>query len=631
MPTSLLRPAVLLFGLAVLICTIGSFPFSTRLFAAPGFTGCGGERPPATNAEYEAHVASLINQERAAQGLSPVQHNADLRDAARYHAVDMMQDDYFEHDSFDLVDGVLVYVCKWSERVRSYYPVLGVAENIAWGYANPEAVVQAWMDSEGHRRNILGSSWEIGVGFHNNVWVVDFSRQRDVFPLIINRGADATSQRTVVVYIYGDWSEMRLRNDDGDWSDWQPFQHEFDWQLADLPGLRRVEAELRGGAASATTGDEIELTGPTNSDTPTVTPTLLTGTTPTDTETPTPTLIPNDTPTPTPTATLSSTTPPICTTCVDLQVQLEGRPEPPHPRWVMQLVTRLTPQGQTDPPVLTYTRLTSITGLVRLNNVPPGPYELLVKGAHTLQRRVALTVTPGLNRVEAGLLHEGDIHVNNRVDLLDFSLLSGAYGDCGSAEAFRGQADLDGDNCITGEDLYLLRTNFGLVGDEPATLSAGAAASTAPSFTIHSKASGDHFALILAASETAGGPVDAGALYLNFDATLMRAVRITSHPHFTTTLQYRLDNLQGQVDFAAGILRSRQQPPFEFARITFEALQPFDQSTITLETSAPRRTELAANGDALSERTPGGVAALFTIEEQEAAPEQSLFLPLVQK
>jgi hypothetical protein len=66
------------------------------------------------------------------------------------------------------------------------------------------------------------------------------------------------------LYIYGDWQEMRLRNDDGVWSDWQPFQTIIGWTLSDGAGDHMVTAELRAGTQTATSSDTIYLTADTN-------------------------------------------------------------------------------------------------------------------------------------------------------------------------------------------------------------------------------------------------------------------------------------------------------------------------------------------------------------------------------
>lgn len=610
-----LRPGGFILGLFLLGLLMPHF--ATRLIAAATYSGCGGERPAATNAQFEARVVELTNEERAAQGLPPLKHNANLSDAARYHATDMVQDNYFDHDTHDLVDGQTVRVCSWSERMQVYYPIHGAAENIAWGYASPEAVVEGWMASAGHRRNILGNSWEVGVGYHSRVWVQDFSRDQAAFPLIINREALTTEQTSVAIYIYGSWSEMRLRNDGGAWGDWQPFQTEFTWQLSATPGQRLVEAELRTGTTTTVSSDGIELVISEDTSTPTATPTPV-GTTPPPTVTAPPTATP--------------ATPAPCTTCLDAQVFFEGRPPAPDHSWQVPLAVTLIPRvSASGAPVFSSTLVSSDEGVIHVNDLTPGAYDLLVKGAHTLQRRVEVTVNPGRNQAEVGLLYEGDVVENNRVDLLDFSWFSTSYADCAGAPAWVPTADLNEDGCVDVHDLHLLQANYGLAGDEPAGGVVSAAASAPPALTVRRKQAGDYFALVVAVKEGVDAQVNAGALHLDYDANRLQAVRITPHSAFTTTLQYEINHVNGRLNFAAGVLKSSVPAPFVFVTITFAVRQPFDRTTITVATSEGRRTDLAAVGVSLSEEGRLDLGSVLELREAQVAADLRLYLPLVQR
>ena len=108
---------------------------------------------------YEAQVADLVNQERAAQGLPALKYNAELSKVAEAKAADLRDKNYFSHTSptygspFDMMK---------SFGIR--YTAAG--ENIAKGYTTPAAVMNGWMNSPGHKANILNSSFtEIGVGY----------------------------------------------------------------------------------------------------------------------------------------------------------------------------------------------------------------------------------------------------------------------------------------------------------------------------------------------------------------------------------------------------------------------------------------------------------------------------------
>lgn len=113
-------------------------------------------------------VLRIVNQERAAVGAAPYTWNAELALAAQRHAIDMVDNDYFSHDSLDGRNFV--------QRARDAgYDASPRGENIAYGTTSPEGVMELWMGSEGHRNNILStSSNEIGVGFHVDHWVQVF-------------------------------------------------------------------------------------------------------------------------------------------------------------------------------------------------------------------------------------------------------------------------------------------------------------------------------------------------------------------------------------------------------------------------------------------------------------------------
>lgn len=239
----------------------------TERFRTPTYSACGNQVVPVVNGEFEQQVVELINQERAAQSLPPLKRIEELDQAARYHSADLGQDDYFDHDTYDRDGQSLYFVCLWWQRIQTYYG--GVrAENIAAGYTTPEAVVAAWMGSSGHRQNILSSnSDEVGIGFfqgqggYNTYWTLDFGNRSGAYPLIINNEAAITQNPLVNLYIYGDWSEIRLRNNQDEWSDWQPFQNSMSWMLPMINGEHWVSAEMRQGEVTVTSQDSIVLSG----------------------------------------------------------------------------------------------------------------------------------------------------------------------------------------------------------------------------------------------------------------------------------------------------------------------------------------------------------------------------------
>ena len=115
-------------------------------------------------------VITLVNQERANQGLPALRFDPALARAAHDHAADMFAQNYFDHRSLDGSD--------FSDRAKAAgYQGFPTGENIAKGQPTAAEVMKGWMDSDGHRKNILSSnSNEIGVGFEQRVWVQVFGQ-----------------------------------------------------------------------------------------------------------------------------------------------------------------------------------------------------------------------------------------------------------------------------------------------------------------------------------------------------------------------------------------------------------------------------------------------------------------------
>ena len=108
-------------------------------------------------AAWEQEVFNLVNQIREENGLPPFVYNGTLAETARAHSQDMVDRNFFNHNN---PDGQSPFDRMKANGIR--YSM--AAENIAAGYPSPEAVVEGWMNSEGHRANILGGCKELGVG-----------------------------------------------------------------------------------------------------------------------------------------------------------------------------------------------------------------------------------------------------------------------------------------------------------------------------------------------------------------------------------------------------------------------------------------------------------------------------------
>ncbi len=119
---------------------------------------------------FENEVIRLVNDIRQQNGLPALTANWELSRIARYKSQDMVDNHYFSHTS-------PTYGTPF-QMIKAFglsYRTAG--ENIAWGYSTPQAVVNGWMNSTGHRENILNASFrQIGVGYvsQGNYWTQMF-------------------------------------------------------------------------------------------------------------------------------------------------------------------------------------------------------------------------------------------------------------------------------------------------------------------------------------------------------------------------------------------------------------------------------------------------------------------------
>ena len=157
-----LRPMKVAVGAAALCCAVFAGPAAGSAMACDN----SGARPgDASQAQLESATVCLLNDVRAQRGLGRLRTNDRLSAAAGNHSSDMVRKRYFAHTSRsgkDVVDrlnhtGYIPGATSWA-----------VGENLAWGSgarSTPRSIVSAWMNSAGHRHNILSRRFrEIGIG-----------------------------------------------------------------------------------------------------------------------------------------------------------------------------------------------------------------------------------------------------------------------------------------------------------------------------------------------------------------------------------------------------------------------------------------------------------------------------------
>ena len=165
MKNTIKRTAAVLAAFVINTSSVNAAGFDISVFRGAGekiFYYC--------DRKLESDIIDLTNAIRAENGLGRLEYDSGLAKAAYAHAKDMYEQAYFEHDSQNGPD--------FGTRVREYTGgrFMMLAENIANGNMSAETALNLWMNSAGHRANILNGSYKyIGVGYYGGYFVVDFA------------------------------------------------------------------------------------------------------------------------------------------------------------------------------------------------------------------------------------------------------------------------------------------------------------------------------------------------------------------------------------------------------------------------------------------------------------------------
>ena len=114
--------------------------------------------------QLELDAMTLVNEERASNGLAPLTISQELTVKSRIKSRDMKEQGYFSHNS-------PTYGSPFEMMKQLGISYSSAAENIAMGYRTAEAVVNAWMNSPSHRANILSTRYtSMGIGHNDGYW-----------------------------------------------------------------------------------------------------------------------------------------------------------------------------------------------------------------------------------------------------------------------------------------------------------------------------------------------------------------------------------------------------------------------------------------------------------------------------
>jgi len=264
------RPARHIFGLVGLCCL------------AVAWAGAGAAAPrPQTSDQtvdltyQEAQTVYLGNLARQENGVPPLRWNAQLTNAARWFSWDSVEnrpEPYCGHQ--DTTGG-------WpGDRARTFGYLGGSgAENAFCGYVTPQQAIDGWMDSPGHRANLLDpGSREVGLGYYQRSsdgrgYVAQGFGQDAVYPpVVIENEAIQVASPEVNLYIYdraagGGFAEMGAATEMMvshsacfEAAAWQPYQAEIPWTLEAGQGWRNVYVKTRDSLnRSVTVSDTVYL------------------------------------------------------------------------------------------------------------------------------------------------------------------------------------------------------------------------------------------------------------------------------------------------------------------------------------------------------------------------------------
>ena len=225
---------------------------------------------------YEAQTVYLGNLARRENGnIPPLRWNWELTDASRWFAWDSVENRTEPFCGHQDTNG------EWpSDRQAAFgYPGVCGAENSFCGFVSPEQAIQGWLDSSGHRANLLNpDSREIGVGYYlrtsdrRGYVAQGFGQDSNYPPLIIDNEAITTTANYVELYIYdretggfvGDdpATEMMISNTpDFVNASWEPYQSTKLWSLLPGEGWRTVYVKTKDKSNRILTASDVIYQG----------------------------------------------------------------------------------------------------------------------------------------------------------------------------------------------------------------------------------------------------------------------------------------------------------------------------------------------------------------------------------
>ncbi len=233
---------------------VGVFAGSALAAAQYGAPAFSADVPPSVRKEAPRYeVIQRTNLERLKAGARPLRANGTLMRIAQAHAEDMARRGYFAHANPEGVQ-------PWQRAESAGYRYTQVGENIVMGARTADSATKLWMDSPGHKANILEPKYvETGVGIaagkRGTIMVQVFGRSTETMTLVLNNEAAITTKRNVTATFNGFERTARVRfsYDGAEWTAWEPFQSSRQLYLPGPKGLTVVYAQVETQTGNVST------------------------------------------------------------------------------------------------------------------------------------------------------------------------------------------------------------------------------------------------------------------------------------------------------------------------------------------------------------------------------------------
>jgi hypothetical protein len=320
-------------------------------------------------------------------------------------------------------------------------------------------------------------------------------------------------------------------------------------------------------------------------------------------------------------------------------VNLQGRPaDKSDPSWAIPLTVTLTKVASGVSQTFTPT---TDQGNFTLTLIEPGLYDIQVKGSHTLRNLAEhVDLVTGNNSYFLDTLLEGDVEVAttfNQVVLPDFGMLSGSFNKCPTDPGFVVNADLNESHCVTLVDFGLLAGNFNRQGDvvitamptAPAGLRQASNHQARLAFNVEEMAVVvDRVVTVTVEIDPRGSAVNGGMVHLRFDPARVEVLGVHLTGQLPVVLQSPIvNNQQGVVQFAAGMLGQTRTDKFPMATLALKVKGDSSPTTITPVVNLFPPTDVSGPEESVLGEVRG-----LTLKPTVGEPDtSSIFLPIVIK